>query len=260
MESSAHSSSAKHIIVRQRHELRRRSLIVSAVHDLSRRMRRIVLTSPELADFRSLSPDDHVKVFFPTDQGEQMRDFTPRRFDVQAQTLTIDFALHESGIATRWATQATVGQRLIVGGPRGSRVVPDDFDWYAFFGDETALPAIGRWVESLRPQVPVLTAVVLADESESQQLQTRADHRAVWISRGEPSEEDSERLLPYVERLAKCSGDGFVWIAGESHMVGVIRDQVLAAGHPRDWLEARGYWKRGETDSFSDSASRERHR
>jgi NADPH-dependent ferric siderophore reductase len=259
MESSAHSSSAKHVIVRQRHELKKRSLIVSAVHDLSPRMRRVVLTSPELADFQSLSPDDHVKIFFPSEEGEQLRDFTPRMFDVVERTLTIDFALHESGIATRWATQATVGQRLSVGGPRGSRVVPDDFDWYAFFGDETALPAIGRWVESLRPQVPVLTVVVIADESETQQLQTRADHRAVWIPRGQPSEEDSERLLPYVERLASHSGDGFVWIAGEAHMVGVIRDQVLATGHPRDWLEARGYWKRGETDVPIDSASRERH-
>ncbi|HVK64734.1 MAG TPA: hypothetical protein VM694_09675 [Polyangium sp.] len=35
---------------------------------------------------------------------------------------------------------------------RGSLVVPDDFDWYVFVSDESALPAIGRWIESLRPR------------------------------------------------------------------------------------------------------------
>jgi NADPH-dependent ferric siderophore reductase len=33
-----------------------------------------------------------------------------------------------------------VGDRLDIGGPRGSAVVPDDFDWYLLIGDEARRP------------------------------------------------------------------------------------------------------------------------
>ena len=76
-----------------------------------------------------------------------MRDFTPRRFDSKTATLVIDFALHDAGPATRWALGARAGDRLEIGGPKSSKVVPDDFDGYLLVGDESALPAIGRRVE-----------------------------------------------------------------------------------------------------------------
>jgi NADPH-dependent ferric siderophore reductase len=85
--------SQPHQIIRVRHELRRRKLVVSGVESLTPRMRRIRFTSPELADFHSPSPDDHIKLFFPRHDapaGEPvMRDFTPRAFDNAERTLTI---------------------------------------------------------------------------------------------------------------------------------------------------------------------------
>jgi len=143
-------SSTRHVISRQRHEnARRRTLTVSQIADITPKMRRITLTSPELADFESAGADDHIKLFFsPSDNGEApRRSFTPRAYDQKQQTLVIDFALHNKGPATEWAGAAKEGSILEIGGPRGSAIVPDDFDWYVFIGDESALPAIGRWVE-----------------------------------------------------------------------------------------------------------------
>jgi NADPH-dependent ferric siderophore reductase len=100
----------RHAITRVRHELRRRLLTVSSTELLTRHMLRFGFTSPDLHDFVSASHDDHIKLFFPgdgtdVDGGKNcMRDFTPRRFDSNSQTLFIDFALHESGPAMRWAT------------------------------------------------------------------------------------------------------------------------------------------------------------
>ncbi len=137
----------RHTTTRIRHELRRRMLTVASTELLTPRMRRFGFTSPDLHDFVSASHDDHVKLFFPAvgndADGRQtcMRDFTPRRFDQSLGMLIIDFALHEAGPATRWATAAQIGDTLEIGGPRGSSVVPDDFDWYLLIGDETALPA-----------------------------------------------------------------------------------------------------------------------
>ena len=159
---------SKHAITRVRHEPRRRLLTVRHVERITPTMARVTLDG-DLAGFVSASYDDHVKVFFPlpgdteptlpdpAPNGEANgaarspgRDYTPRRFDTGRNELIIDFALHDAGPATDWATQAKPGQQLAVGGPRGSFVVPDDFDWYLFIGDETALPAIGRRLEELR--------------------------------------------------------------------------------------------------------------
>ncbi|MGL1747182.1 siderophore-interacting protein, partial [Vibrio parahaemolyticus] len=49
-----------------------------------------------------------------------------RRFDPVLGTLTIDFALHQAGPATAWALAAKPGDRLEIGGPRGSTILADD--------------------------------------------------------------------------------------------------------------------------------------
>jgi len=174
-----------HATIRVRHELRRRMLTVSSAEHLTPRMRRFGFTSPDLRDFVSAAHDDHIKLFFPgNDAGERktcMRDFTPRRFDRDRGTLFVDFALHDAGPATQWAASARIGDRLEIGGPKGSIVGPDDFDWYLLIGDETALPAIGRRVEELRANVPVATFVV-TDAGETQHFHTRA----AWTRIGSP--------------------------------------------------------------------------
>ena len=100
--------------------------------------------------------EDHVKRFFPDGAapagGEQPmagRDYTPRRYDAASNTLEVDFVLHDAGPATRWATQAAVGQAMSIGGPRGSFIIPTTFDWHLLAGDDTALPAIGRRLAEL---------------------------------------------------------------------------------------------------------------
>lgn len=235
----------RHQIVRVRHELRRRLLTVASVERLTPHMARIGLTSPELNNFVSPAYDDHIKLFFPVDGELAMRDFTPRRFDASNNTLVIDFALHDAGPATQWAAAAKVGDTLQIGGPRGSSVVPDDFDWYLLIGDETALPAIGRHVEELRAGVPVTTFVV----GESQQFETRASWTPHWFTRSS-SFDDAELLCAALENYKLPDGEGFVWIAAEASVARSVRAYVLdELKHPREWSKAAGYWKRGEADA-----------
>jgi NADPH-dependent ferric siderophore reductase len=238
----------RHVIRRVRHELRRRTLFVRHCEQLTPRMRRIVFESPELSDFVSSSHDDHVKLFFPVAGAEhEMRDLTPRAFSNEQCTLTIDFALHEAGVATQWAASAKVGDTLEIAGPRGSRIVPDDFDWYLLVADESALPAMGRWVEALRAAVPVRTIATIADERERQLFETRARWTATWLKRGEPSARDGELLLATLAECDRLPGDGFVWIAGEASIARAVHAHfVHERGHPRAWLRASGYWQRGE--------------
>jgi NADPH-dependent ferric siderophore reductase len=236
---------ARHQVTRLRHETRRRVITLASVERLTPHMLRLVFASPELRDFASAAPDDHVKLFF----GQEMRDYTPRRFDIEAGTLAIDFALHEAGPATRWAMQAKIGDSLEIGGPRGSAIVPDDFDWYLLIGDETALPAIGRRVEELRPGVSVTSFVLVPEADDAQHFSTAASWSGHWIARG-ASTDDAALLLAAMKGFALPSGEGFVWIAAEAQAARALRRHVVETlGHPRGWVKAAGYWLRGVADA-----------
>jgi NADPH-dependent ferric siderophore reductase len=140
-----------------------------------------------------------------------------------------------------------VGDQLVIGGPRGSRVVPDDFDWYLFIGDETALPALGRWIEQLRPGVPVTSIVLVANTADQQPIKTAARHTGHWVVRSSASEVDS--LREAIGNFAAPSGDGFIWIAAEAMVARKLRDYFCnEKGHPKGWMRAAGYWKRGTAD------------
>ena len=244
-------------------DARRRTLVVERITRLTPGMLRIRFVSPELADFESPAPDDHVKVFLSdVAAGRGMRDYTPRAFNRSEQWLELDFALHDAGPATRWAMNARVGDRLSVGGPRGSTIVADDFDWYLFVADETGLPAIGRWLEELRRGVPVTTVVAVADDAERQRIGTRADWTAHWACRnGAPLSDDPRMLLSAVRALQLPPGDGYIWIAGESAISRTLRDHfVQERGHPSRWLRASGYWVRGAAGAHEDHDGAARHR
>src|SRR6266702_4155120 len=240
----------RHATTRIRHETRRRTLTVSSTELLTPRMRRFGFPSPDLHDFVSASHDDHIKLFFPgtgADGETAMRDFTPRRFDKTLGTLIIDFALHEAGPATSWATSAQIGDTLQIGGPRGSIVVPDDFDWYLLVGDETALPAIGRRVEELRAGVPV-TTFALGEAGEINDFPTKAIWTPHWIARNGASD-DASLLREALANYALPPGEGFVWIAAEASVARSVRSHVVEdLGHPRQWTKAAGYWKRGHAE------------
>jgi NADPH-dependent ferric siderophore reductase len=244
------ASHERHRIERVRREPKRRRLTVAQTLALTPKMLRIEFVSPELAGFASFAPDDHIKVFVadpfsPT--GSVMRDYTPRAFDAARNALTIDFALHDAGPATAWALQAKPGDTLEIGGPRGSIVIADDFDYYLLIGDETALPAIGRRVEELRPGVDVTTIVVVDSERDIQRFDTKANWRPIWVTRAGQAAEDGALLGQALAAWTAPRGDGYVWIGAEARAAKALKTEMLEKrGHPAAWLKASGYWVKGK--------------
>ena len=238
------------VITRHRHEIRRRTLRVAEIVQLTPHMIRIVFESEDLADFNSLSPDDHIKLFFETGgEKPEMRDYTPRSFDPEARRLVIDFAVHEAGPATAWAMQAREGDLLNIGGPRGSAVVNPVFDWYLLIGDETALPAIGRRVEELPAGVQVMTLVAVPEAADEQRFETAASHVAHWVHRPVAEAADPANMVAALRGLTLPEGEGFVWIAAEAQVARALRGVVIDdLGHPLPWMKASGYWTAGVAD------------
>jgi NADPH-dependent ferric siderophore reductase len=254
-------------IERVRHDTRVRLLQVSAIADITPLMRRITLSGPDLAGFVSLGYSDHIKVFvaadgkplpkpmvtpeglaFPDDVPRPlMRDYTPRRHDAQAGTLDIDFVLHGHGSAASWAAQAEVGQNLMIGGPRGSLIVPTNFDWYFLAGDETALPAIGRRIEELPAGARAIAVIEVANAAEQQQFETKADVKIVWVHRDGTEPGTGDQLLSASAALDFPAGDSFAFVAAESRVTKALRQHLVAErGFNPAWLKAAGYWVRGE--------------
>ncbi|MCU1761253.1 siderophore-interacting protein [Pseudomonas sp. 14P_8.1_Bac3] len=251
-------------IHRVMHEIKRRRLEVLRVVDLTPRMRRITLGGPELAGFVSLGSDDHVKLLFPQNAAEQaaletlvlgagkdngpmpaMRDYTPRRYDLDTLELDIDFVLHGDGPASTWAEQAKPGQFLHIGGPRGSMIVPDIFDSYLLIGDETALPAIARRLEGLAANRRALVVVEVENGAEQQKLDSPAQINVIWVLR----EGGRNNLLATVKQLQVPSGNLYAWVATESKVSRQIRRVLLDEhGLNEQFVKAAGYWKLGDSD------------
>ena len=172
---------------RIRHELRRRTLSVSAREMVTPKMLRLTLSGPELEGFTSLSPADHIKIIVPDAGGEEvMRDYTPRAYDAVTQSLTVDFALHDEGAATLWAMNAEIGDPVRIAGPRGSKVISGPILSWLLIGDESALPSIARRVEEMRAGSRVTSLVAVQSPREEQRLTTEAEHVALWVHRRDP--------------------------------------------------------------------------
>ncbi|MEK1895803.1 MAG: siderophore-interacting protein [Rhizobium sp.] len=236
-------------IERVRHELRRRSLTVAEVTDITPGMRRIVLTGDDLADFVSLAPDDHVKIFVPAAEGEARRDYTPRRYDNDARTLTIDFALHEAGPVTQWAIDASRGDTLAIGGPRGSAVVSASVTRWLLIGDETALPAMGRRIEECDTGTVVTAIAAVAGPAERQIFETKADLHLHWADRPLSDATDAGPLLTILRNMDIEPGT-FVWVAAEASVTRAVREYLVTdRGYPLHWIKASGYWVKGKADT-----------
>ncbi|WP_019410970.1 siderophore-interacting protein [Pseudomonas psychrophila] len=246
-------------IHRVMHQIKRRKLTVLRVADLTPRMRRITVGGPELAGFISLGSDDHVKLFFPQTAEEQaalenlelsagaksntmppMRDYTPRRYDLDTLELDLDFVLHGDGPASTWAAQAQPGQFLHIGGPRGSMIVPDIFDSYLLVGDETALPAIARRLEELPANRQARVVVEVENAQEEQPLKSAASVEVIWVHRDAPAQD----LLRTVESLSIPRGELYTWVATESALSRKVRRVLLDThGLNDEFVKAVGYWR-----------------
>ncbi|MFW9267574.1 siderophore-interacting protein [Pseudomonas sp. NR3] len=251
-------------IHRVSHEIKRRRLQVLRVVDLTPRMRRITVGGPELAGFVSLGTDDHIKLLLPQNAEEhaalenfapgagkaqgpmpEMRDYTPRRYDLDALELDIDFVLHGDGPASTWAAQAAPGQYLNIAGPRGSMIVPDVFDSYLLIGDETALPAIARRLEGLAPNRKALVVVEVENGAEQQVLHSPAQVHVIWVLR----EGRQDSLLRTVQQLEMPGGKLYAWVATESKVSRQIRKVLLEEkGLDQDFVKAVGYWKLDDSE------------
>lgn len=242
---------SRHEFNRVRQDVVRRNVTILEKQQLTPGMLRIVFGSEELAGFHSPSADDHIKLFLPAAKpGEYAaRDFTPRAWDPTTQTLTLDFALHPQGPAVAWARSAKIGDGLEIGGPRGSTIVPEDFDWYLLMGDATALPSIGRRLQELPANAKVKVITLVDGPEELPYLAEAGDRQIAWLFSAGDLEKTASQLCDALAQLELPRGDGFIWVAAEVSVArAAYRFAINTLDHPKEWIKAAGYWSAGKAE------------
>ncbi|MEU0307860.1 siderophore-interacting protein [Streptomyces cyaneofuscatus] len=272
------------------HPLVLRRVTVRSVHQVTPRMRRVVLGGEELAAFTRdgtghpafAAPgfDDHIKLILAADgdvhaalpaqlphgiewtpaEHRLTRDYTPRRVDPEAGKLHLDFVVHGDGPAEAWSAAAREGDELWFVGPKSSLRLPERLDWIQLVGDETALPAIGRFLDERPLDAPAHVLVTVSDDSARQELALREGDTVTWVV-AEPG--DAEALEAAVRALPVEAGEGYVWAAAESRALLPVRRYLQREQKlPKDRLNVTGYWHREEApapeaEATADAAVRE---
>ncbi|HLV02989.1 siderophore-interacting protein [uncultured Georgenia sp.] len=249
---------------RVRHLFTSREMTVTAWRDITPRIRRLTLAGP-MEGFTSLGPGDHVKVFFPDPdtgvlnaprvvdgrlerpEGQVIaRDYTP--LVNEAGQLELDVVIHgDSGPASAWAAGVTEGARIVVAGPRGSKLPPEGADWYVLAGDETALPAISRWLRVLPADADVTVLAEVQDAADEAYLaELGSPHRVTYLHRGTAEPGTTTLIADAVRALPRRDGAGFWWLAGEAQsLVPARRYLRRELGLDAAAVDCSGYWKRG---------------
>lgn len=277
----AYRTFSTHPLVVRRAEVRR-------VVDVSPRMRRVTVGGAELGAFtrggwqhpafHAPGFDDHVKLVFASDgdvpaaapvQTEhgiewrpsatrQARDYTPRavRQGPGGTEVDLDFVLHGHGPAASWATSATDGDELWFVGPKSSTRLPDGVQRVVLLGDETALPAIGRFLDERPADAPVTIAVLIGHDEARQELTLREQDTIRWIV-GDPT--DPGLLVAAARRACDLDRDGlYVWAAGESRaLLPVRRFLTRELGLPKTHVNVTGYWHHAAVPASERSARRD---
>ncbi|MFD6056092.1 siderophore-interacting protein [Agromyces sp. NPDC060279] len=254
-------------------ELVFRPVTLTARERLAPHYLRLRLEGEALRGFDSLGSDDHIRLFFPGERPADgsaadvaavevaalrespSREYTPLAWDAEAGVLEIEFVVHgEHGIAGRWADRAPIGSVIGVGGPRGSMVITGEPDGWLLAGDETALPAIRRFLARLSREGDAtprgLVLVEVPDVAHRPAFEAPAGTELRWVHRD--GRQEGEALVAALDALTaddRPAGEVFAFVAAEHAVVKPGRALVLDRwGLSPEQVVVKGYWRRDEAE------------
>lgn len=242
-------------------------LVVAEAFNVTPRMRRVVFACENVASCAG-NASYHVRLLLPPrgrmpvwpslaadgrmvwPKGEDelaSRVYTIRSADADSGTVAIDFVLHEGNRSpgANFALAARPGDTVGILGPGGDGC--PDAAHLLLMGDEAALPAIARMVESLPPGTSAEVIVEVEDEDEEQQVASDAQVQWTWLHRQGVPAGVSDLLEKAL--AARLDGDGvadsFVWAGCEQRLAARLRE-MLRSRLPGRKANHRiyGYWAR----------------
>ena len=176
--------------------------------------------------------------------------YTLRAWRPEKAELDIWMVLHgegdHAGPASSWAARAQVGDKVALWGPRTAFHPPDGTDH---------LPAIAGIIDWMPDGMTATVLAEVAEESERQELPSRAGVDVIWLHR-EGAEAGTTSLLADAARaLPPLPESTYVWGGGESKAMTAVRRHVRNdRGLDRESVALVAYWRhKATTDADVDS-------
>lgn len=242
-----------------------REMRVRQIEDLSPSIRRLTLHGEDLTRFDH-AEEWHVRLHFPpqgidrpqwprpTSEGSthwppeaqraEIRYYTIRRLDVASGEVDIDFLLHEApGPGGDFARRARPGDLCGMAGPYGRGVA--EASHYLLAGDETAIPAISRLLETLPGHARVEAWLEVESPVDALELPVPAHCDVQWRYRCRGYGPSEQLAAAVAEAIPATRDDLFVWFAGEADVSQRLRKRLKQEfGLEKGQHLVTGYWKR----------------
>jgi NADPH-dependent ferric siderophore reductase len=223
---------------------------------------RLVASRPgELSGFIAPGGGDHVRIVVGSPEGDpvalddegnprgESRTETVVAHDVEAGWIDVDVLVHgpagaEAGVIGAWAARAPLGSPAVMMGPKGSVVLDGSPGEVVIAGDDSALPAVRRYLGMLGSSI---TGHLL--------LETRFDLSSLGIA--PPAGLQLSILSPDAARPSAAlvgalqalpapadAAERFVFACGEQSIVAPVRALLAAWSIDVERAVVKGYWTR----------------
>ncbi|WP_020106239.1 siderophore-interacting protein [Nocardia sp. 348MFTsu5.1] len=232
---------------------------------LNPRLIRIRLDVPDLADIALPNqPDEVVAIYFPVDGRDsppdmecrdgvwgyydvdpvpEGRNYTVRAIEPGTTVMTVDFVVHDHGVATTWAQRTRVGDEVAMAHGRGWYRPGPGTDWQLLVADLAGLPALARIIDELPDGVRATAIVEVVDESDLDYLPARDGVELISLV-GSGNGYGDSRLDVAVEEFDHPEGRGYCWFAAEAKASRAVRKHLRRRyGWKADQCDILGYWR-----------------
>ncbi len=210
-------------------------LEVLDIADLAPHVRSLTVASTDLVDF-DYAPGQDLMIEFPAGERSVRRRFTIRRADRAAGMADLEFEIHgAAGVASRWAAQAEVGDRLAAIGPRGAVTLRAEAASHLFVSDDSAFPAACAMLEGLPPEATATVILVTPHGPLSRPGPNGVTStRQFWIDKTELS-----AVIAGLDLQFPIAAH----VNGERQLVRRVTDLLVSAGIDQADIASKAYWR-----------------
>ncbi|MFG1606866.1 siderophore-interacting protein [Actinoplanes sp. NPDC049265] len=239
---------------------------VVRTEELTPGMRRIVFGGEGLRGYASTGVgDEYLRLIFPERRKSAprlptvtngcldydsidlatMRTYTVRGFEPATGEVTIDFVIHDGGVAAEWAKGAEPGDLVGLNTPNGMYDAPGGLEWQFLVADCAAIPAAARLIEGAPGGLRTRAILEVPGPAHHLDLTAGPGAEVTWIYGG--NGHGPSRLEQVVRSLKRpVGGVGYIWVAGETRELRGVRKYLRRElGLPSTAYKTVGYWTDG---------------
>nr|WP_243739082.1 siderophore-interacting protein [Microcella frigidaquae] len=221
-----------------------RTVLAAAGEQRFVRVRLVEAEPGELSGFIAPGGGDHVRVEV-VDGADRTETIVAH--SVEEGWVDLDVLVHggaRPGVIGPWAAEAPIGSPAVMRGPKGSVVLTGTPGEVVLAGDDSALPAIRRYLRMLGPSI---TGHLLLETGFDPAALGLVMPRGLRVSILAPDPQAPSAALAAALAAVPPPTDPlerFVFACGEQSLVAPARAALAAWGIDVERAVAKGYWRR----------------